>query len=823
MRAGSRLLSVASLAVLATCSEPAPTTGAMIVEITGLPALVPATVTVTGPSGFQRLVQTTTTLEALPPGEYTVSSATITGPAALYQPQVPARAVTVVAGETQSVTFGYALASGSINLTATGLPSGVGPSVAIVSPSYVRTVTSAGLVHSIPPGQYTVRADTFAALTGDRFGASVVEQSVTIAASETPVNVALEYALASGTLNVVVTGLNVAANDAVSVTGAGGFAFQTSRSSVLKGLNPGTYTVTPRQVTECPTVFTPVGSVQTVDVARAQVTDVTLPFESSQPGPGTLNLSIESAYLTQAVQSAGAGIPIIAGRPALLRVFGIANQCNQATPAVRVRFSDGDSITIPAPQSAVPFESRPTQLASSWNAFLPASRVVAGLTFEVEIDPADEVSEADETDNRYPSAGTSTRVVDVPPFDLTFVPITQSNVTGNVTQSNIPEYLRAVDQMLPLGQINPTIAPPFTTQVVLGNGTTSAFSAILQELEAKRVADGATSHYYGVLMPAPGITFVQVGGIAYRGGRTALGITVGWFNNPRQATELVAHELTHNFGQRHAPCGSAGAPDPAFPYPGGTIGVTGYDLSRATSVPEIVVKAPSTPDLMGYCANPWISDYMYGRIIDFRAPPVVAVAARVTDLPAASTLLVSGMISPDSVRLDPAYHLTTRPRLPAADGPHVVLGRAADGRELFRTSFEALSTDHGDPSIRYFTFAIPLADAAIAELSELELLGEGRRATRTSTGSSRRVRLLAPDAIADTSRVNVAARSAGVVELTWDAARWPAVLVRDPATRALLAIARGGRATVATSGRTVELVMSDGTRSVVVQSAITGR
>ena len=822
-----RTLSALAFCAIAACGDPAPTTGAMIVEITGLPASVLAAVRVTGPAGFQRSVQATTTLEALPPGDYTVSSATLSTPTALYDPVIPTHSVSVVAGQTQMVSFAYALASGSIELTATGLPAGVGPYIAIVGPTYLRTVTSAGLIHGIPPGQYVVRADTFASITGDRFGATLVEQPVTITASETPVPLTVAYGPASGTLNLLVTGLSVSANDAITVTGTGGFVFRTSTSTTMRGLKPGTYTVASRQIVQCPTIFTPTTAEQSFDVALAQVTDAPVSYQSSQPGPETLNLSIEAAYLTQAVQNASATIPIVAGRPALLRVFGIANQCNTATPAVRVRFSNGDSVTIPAPESSVRFASASALLSTSWNALLPAELMQPGLTFEAEIDAGQAVAEADETDNKYPAPGLSTPVIAVPPFDVTFVPITQSGATGNVSEANLPEYLRAVTQMLPLGEIRTAIAPPFTSQYVLGNGSITAFQSILGELDAKRVADAGTSgyagHYYGVLMPAGGITFVQFGGIAYRPGKTALGITVGWFSNARQATELVAHELSHNLSNRHAPCGAAGGPDPAYPYAGGAIGVTGYDLSTATTVSEISLKVPSTPDIMGYCANPWISDYMYERIINYRMPPVLAGGARMTERASVSALLVSGMVSPDSVRLEPAFQLTTRPELPESDGPYAIEGRSADGTVLFRTAFAGVATDHGDPSVRYFTFAIPMSEASIANLAEVELVGHGRRAGRRSAASTQRLRLLAPDAAADEARVTVTQRTASDIELVWDAAQWPSMLVRDPVTKTLLAIGRGGRAIAATPARSVELLLSDGARSVVVQVPIGGR
>lgn len=820
----ARVLSGLTLCTVTACADPAPTTGSLIIEIVGVPASVQASVVVTGAGGFRRVVPTTTTIDGLTPGGYVVSSGVLSTGTALYDPETRTQNVSVVAGQTHSVRFPFVLASGSIDLTATGLPPGVGPHVAIAGSTYVRTVTAAGLIHALPPGHYTVRADTFAAGTGDRFGATVVEQPVTVTASLVPVPVQVDYGPASGTLALVVTGFNDEGGDAITISGADGFVVKTSMSTVLRGLRPGAYTVTPRQMVLCPNVYTPTTAERTYDVALAEITDAAVMFEVSQPGPETLNFTIEKAYLTQAVQNATATLSIVADKPALLRVFGKANQCHSATPAVSVRLSSGENIVIPVPDPVARFEPQLPQFTSSWSALVPAALVRPGLTFEAIIDSENAIAEASEDDNRFPPSGPSTQTVaTAPPFDLAFVPITQAGVTGNVNATNIPEYLYAVRQMLPLGEINSSIALPYTTSVVLGSGTTSAFVSILQELEVKRVQDGTTSNYYGVLRPAPGINFVQVGGIAYIGGKTALGITVGWFNDTRQATELVAHELSHNFGQRHAPCGSAGAPDPAFPYPEGAIGVTGYDLYNATELIHVDVKPPTTPDLMGYCSDPWISDYTYGRIIGFRSPSVVTLAASVAEPSRAATLLVSGMVSPDSVRLDPAFQIVTRPVLPAASGPYSLEGRTSNGTVLFQTFFTPQAVDHGDPSVRYFTFAIPVAEAALSQLSQLELVGDRRRVTRRSGGASERVRLVAPDAAADEAGAMVTSRSADIADVEWDAAQWPAILIRDAAAKTLLGIGRGGRASVATRAASIELVMSDGARSATVQTRVRGR
>ena len=332
------------------------------------------------------------------------------------------------------------------------------------------------------------------------------------------------------------------------------------------------------------------------------------------------------------------------------------------------------------------------------------------------------------------------------------------------------------------------------------------------------MVDAATSgfdgHYYGVVRPVPGITFVSYGGWAYIGGKSAVGMQVGWFNNQRQATELVAHELSHNFSNAHAPCGAAAFPDPAFPYAGGVIGRTGYDLWSGQTLADVVMRHPQSPDIMGYCTTPWISDYHYGRILAARAPTVVADAV---PAPMTSTLVLGGMVSPDSLRLAPVFAVQGRPS-PPAPGAHVVEGFAGDGSLLFRVPFSGEQTDHGDPSVRYFTFVMALPESDVARLARVDLVSGGRRQSVRSGGGVSRLRLTAGADAAASAGVTLGAVSAAELEIAWDARQWPAILVRDPRTGALLAIGRGGRARVATRLRGVELVLSDGVRSATIRA-----
>ena len=75
---------------------------------------------------------------------------------------------------------------------------------------------------------------------------------------------------------------------------------------------------------------------------------------------------------------------------------------------------------------------------------------------------------------------------------------------------------------------------------------------LMEETEAIRVLEGGDGHYLGTMAgPVTGPS-----GTAFLPGRAG-------FSIPRSGT--IAHELGHNLGLRHAPCGGAGDPDPSFP------------------------------------------------------------------------------------------------------------------------------------------------------------------------------------------------------------------------------------------------------------------
>jgi hypothetical protein len=94
-----------------------------------------------------------------------------------------------------------------------------------------------------------------------------------------------------------------------------------------------------------------------------------------------------------------------------------------------------------------------------------------------------------------------------------------------------------------------------------------------------------------------------VAGIGYLGQGVATGRD--------DSQQVAAHELGHNFGRNHAPCGGAGGADPGYPYANGRIGTWGWSGSQLLSPTQWV-------DLMS-CNPGWVSDYTSEGVRDFMA------------------------------------------------------------------------------------------------------------------------------------------------------------------------------------------------------------
>ena len=149
-----------------------------------------------------------------------------------------------------------------------------------------------------------------------------------------------------------------------------------------------------------------------------------------------------------------------------------------------------------------------------------------------------------------------------------------------------------------------------------GNGWSEALDQIASLHESDNAP--ADTYYYGLFQPTDNLGQYCgqgcVAGIGYvtdtsnmsRHAHAALGLSYG----DVQSAQTMAHEVGHNHGREHSPCGGAAQPDPKYPYSGAKIGWWGFEG------PDKLHNPATDTDIMGYCDNVWISDYTYRGLTD---------------------------------------------------------------------------------------------------------------------------------------------------------------------------------------------------------------
>ncbi len=404
------------------------------------------------------------------------------------------------------------------------------------------------------------------------------------------------------------------------------------------------------------------------------------------------------------------------------------------------------------------------------------------------------MAEENEADNAFPTTGTPSALTvrNAPPLALTLVPVRQSanQLQGDVTTANRNGYVDFAQRVYPLPGYDADVHQPYTTtttQPLQSDDGNGAWNTVLSEIAALRAAEGSNRTYYGV---------VRTGFTSGLVGRGFIGFPVAiGYDEPGDRERIAAHELGHTWNRLHAPCGNPEDVDDQYPYPNGTTGRYGIDVFAQ------VLKQPDTPDLMGYCADPWISDYTYRGVMTFRGTALGSESAE----RAVPSLLVWGRIERGRVVLEPAFHLVTRPALPARPGSYSLEGAASDGRRVFGLSFDPVAVADDGRGGQAFAFAVPLGEAAAARVASIRLAGPGGSAAVTAA-------LPALTRAPGPASASVA-RVGGGIELRWDAASHPMAMVRDARTGAVLSFARGGNVVLPAGGGDLELVTSDGVRS----------
>ena len=472
--------------------------------------------------------------------------------------------------------------------------------------------------------------------------------------------------------------------------------------------------------------------------------------------PDRLLLTAPVIYLNQVAQNRGDSVALIPGRPALLRVFAVADQFNWLEPpSVRVTLLQGNDVVferlLPPESQYIPTDIDESNLVASYDAQVPGSIILPGVRMVVELDPEGVVPLAPGSQVRYPADGSKELdVVEPPLYRIILVPtISRSTPDSSVfewTDGIDPdsEQLRLSRTILPVREMEVEVRETYTTSLNLrffGN-----WLRWRNEIGLLYEQEGRRGYYYGVV----GEALVGPAGWANLGYPVSVG----------SATDYVhAHEVGHTMSLYHAPCGGAGGPDPNYPHREGSIGIWGYDFAESR-----LLDPRRYRDVMGYCFDDiWISDYHFDRALTHRLDGDGGIDhdadAAAIRMDRGEVLAVWGGVREGRLMLEPAFVLEGPVVLPERDGPYRAEGIGAGGETRFSLSFTPTPLAYGGGS---FVFFIPYESEWADNLDRIVLTGPEGEYTVTREGE--------PQMAVVTSRSSGRIRA---IVRNWDGERLP--------------------------------------------------
>ncbi|MSP26839.1 MAG: hypothetical protein EXR75_17200 [Myxococcales bacterium] len=332
----------------------------------------------------------------------------------------------------------------------------------------------------------------------------------------------------------------------------------------------------------------------------------------------TLSQGVNRTLMEAGVSSVSQ-VPVLAGRAALIRVFVEREASYDAAPVlVRVSLAEG----VVLEQSLVlDVDSSEASLGSTINFVVDAAALGLAATLRVDALQLRGDPSAGNPFAHYPAPDAPPAALapkTAPRLKLTLVPVRYdadgSGRLPDTSQAQLDGYASRFYSMYPVANVELSVRAKALNWNVNTSPNGSGWEQLLETIADLRSSDGAADdeYYYGIFAPSGSVESYCGGGciagLGYLGApnspyaRAAIGL--GFSGG--MAHETALHELGHNHGREHAPCGGVASADSQFPYANGGIGSYGYDLLNGK------LYAPNQyADIMGYCQPTWISDYTF--------------------------------------------------------------------------------------------------------------------------------------------------------------------------------------------------------------------
>ena len=337
-------------------------------------------------------------------------------------------------------------------------------------------------------------------------------------------------------------------------------------------------------------------------------------------------VDLSSNGQTIAPGSRNAGL--VRGRVTLIRAFWSLNDAWRRRDIVATLYLERADGTVASFQDSqlVDGPPDPEVMDGAFHWRLDADEVTPGTRFAVALEEtaSSALGTAEpELGARIPLSGYADLGIIDAPMTLKIVLVPFAPPAGQavaVADRDKEAVEEALMELSPVQGIEVTWAAPFTQSAVYQR-TDEAWSDIYSVRDALGL--GSDEYCHALLNPSgccdmDAFSFKGLGGKPGDGqgdwdtqNRSAM---VMIEIDVRSAAPIIVHELGHNHGLSHAPCGDVDDPDRDYPYPGGTVGTQGYGILTGelhSGDPDI--EHPYY-DMMTYCWPVWYSDYNFEAI-----------------------------------------------------------------------------------------------------------------------------------------------------------------------------------------------------------------
>jgi|CXWL01.1.fsa_nt_gi hypothetical protein len=265
--------------------------GTLDVHVGGLPSGAAAQFTIAGPGNFIRQFTSGTTLPALDPGAYTVTSVPV-----VWQGNTWATAANVIPVQvdtgTTTVELTHQIATGTLELDVEGLPAGVtAQAVRVTGPGgFLQDVSASQQWVGVSPGSYTATAAPV--LSGARkFVPTQTNHVISVAPGTNPSRARVHYTESYGALTISINGLPGGVAGRVVVIGSN-FADTVTATTTLTNLVPGTYSLVATNITTAGTVHQASPSSQAAVVAAGATVSKAVVYAATAPTTGSLTVTV---------------------------------------------------------------------------------------------------------------------------------------------------------------------------------------------------------------------------------------------------------------------------------------------------------------------------------------------------------------------------------------------------------------------------------------------------------------------------------------------------------------------------------------------------